>query len=110
MNRFKFIRNEKNFPVACLATNVDRVNGSVTYAVSIWNPKDTFSKKLAREIALSRLEKRPHKLDVQSPSSCHEIMKLVMRDMLTRKDLFANNTKGLPKHVSTLVAEWLNKA
>lgn len=52
--RFFYLRNN-GFPVACVAYMLEGNN--IRYALSVYNPKDKFSKKFAREIAVARLNK-----------------------------------------------------
>lgn len=53
--KFTYIRNEKGFPVACLAYT--REDGLFKYAVSVHNPKDKFDREMARKVAGGRLLK-----------------------------------------------------
>ena len=56
MNNVRFFYLRSNgFPVACVAYILEDSN--VRYALSVYNPKDKFSKKFAREVAASRLNK-----------------------------------------------------
>lgn len=59
MVKYFFLRDEKRFPIACVASDVvGLLKKKVAFAYSIYNPKDTFDKGLAKEVALGRLEKK----------------------------------------------------
>lgn len=51
-----FIKNDADYPVACVASRL-KDNDTVEFAVSVWNPKDTFDRHLGHEIAVARLTK-----------------------------------------------------
>jgi hypothetical protein len=55
--RFVYVRDRKNFPAGCIAYEITRsVNGSsVTFGVSTHNPADKFSRHVAHQVALGRL-------------------------------------------------------
>lgn len=58
-----FYLRYKKFPVACLATNVitnEDSTRTVHFNISMYNPKDKFSKKIAKDIALQRLINSPY--------------------------------------------------
>lgn len=50
-----WLRDEKKFPVACVASTVK--DGRIVVALSVHNPADAFNKLRGRQIALARLEK-----------------------------------------------------
>jgi hypothetical protein len=52
--KFFYLRNERGFPVACIASQFQGET-HVKYAVSTHNPLDTYSKNRARNIAVGRL-------------------------------------------------------
>lgn len=58
MTRLFYLRNEKRFPVACIATHKN-ADGSIRYAISVWNPLDTFSKASGRTLAERRCYNGP---------------------------------------------------
>jgi hypothetical protein len=81
-----FLRNEKGHPVGCLAmfpgdqkTKTDKVS----YQISVLNPNDDFNRKLARDIAVGRLKKRPVTVQLKSETqlSIHDSLKVVMEDL-----------------------------
>lgn len=53
--KFFYIRNEKQFPVACIAHTEE--NGIVLFTWAIWNKKDKFDKKRFQEVAGGRLQR-----------------------------------------------------
>jgi hypothetical protein len=56
-----YVRNEKKFPVGCVAFTRDKVDGCdrILYNFSIFNPKDKFDKKYARIWAAGKLALDP---------------------------------------------------
>lgn len=58
---FLYLRDENRFPVACVAIKVADDLVSYNFATSTVNPLDRnkFSKILAKQIAVGRLEKKP---------------------------------------------------
>lgn len=53
-----YIRNNKNFPVGCIAYSFDKHNWRLTFGYSIYNPKDKFNRQLARHVATQRFLKK----------------------------------------------------
>lgn len=51
--RIFYLRDKHKFPVACVASTVQ--NSVLNFAISVHNPLDTYSKKIARKIAETRL-------------------------------------------------------
>lgn len=51
-----YVRSKRNFPVACVATT--EFNDEIALDWSTWNPMDEFSKAIAREVAIGRLQRR----------------------------------------------------
>jgi hypothetical protein len=79
--RFMYLRDERRKPVACVAMRRDGNN--VLYQLSTAHPKDQFDKKLARTIAVGRLEDDPVVLNFEEElTSGHLISSHVMQDVL----------------------------
>jgi hypothetical protein len=57
--RVFFVRNKNKFPVACVASEVTKKGDTeiVRFSMSSYNPKDTFDRERAKEIAKHRLAK-----------------------------------------------------
>lgn len=53
--KFFYIRNENEFPVACIA-HIEE-NGEVLFTWAVWNKKDKFSKQRFQEVAGGRLQR-----------------------------------------------------
>jgi hypothetical protein len=51
--RFFYLRDRKGFPRVCVARAI--TGNTITFAYTVHNPKDKYSKKLARMIATDRL-------------------------------------------------------
>lgn len=87
-HRIQFLRDSKGQPIGCVAikikTAVGRTAGVtlVTYQMSVLNPLDKFDRRMARHLALGRLEEAPltTTIDHTSPSRT-EISKAVMEDI-----------------------------
>lgn len=52
--RITYIRNRKNFPVACLAYSFDKNTHIITYGIAVHNPQDHFDRKVAIALAKER--------------------------------------------------------
>ena len=51
-----YLRDKNRFPVACVATRLVKTNKKlVEFSVSIYNPEDSFSRDVAKRVALGRL-------------------------------------------------------
>lgn len=53
--RFFYLRDENNNPIGCLASQLDKAEDTVSFAVSVCNPLDQFKKQQAKELAAGRL-------------------------------------------------------
>lgn len=74
--KFTYIRNEKGFPVACLAYT--REGDLFKYAVSVHNPKDKFDREMARKVAGGRLLKTPLKLYLLEGETLKDALYVIM--------------------------------
>lgn len=101
-NRFMYLRDDKLNPCGCLVIDVDRKGHTLSYQMSVLNPADRFKfeRKLAREIALKRLDTKPITLSLNSSEvTRHDISRLVMKDIL--------NTKKVPTRARKAAQRWL---
>ena len=82
--RVFYLRNEKGFPIATVATALSATEGNVGvyYGITSWNPKDVFDKALSREIALGRLEVNPGFVRVDE-----NFKRAIIEDIAMRHDL-----------------------
>ena len=53
--RFFYLRDENNHPIGCLASDLDKENDRVKFALSVCNPIDNFNKKQAQALAAGRI-------------------------------------------------------
>ena len=59
--RYNWLRDEKNNPVACIATKQHpEFSGMLLFALAIYNKKDKFSKQFAKELLVKRLDYHSH--------------------------------------------------
>lgn len=94
MNRIYYIRDHKNIrqqddgsftrgnPIAIIVTELNKVDNTIKYAVSVAHSKDSFSKKMGRQIAEGRLNKKPIIL-AGIPENGHKITEKVMKDFVS---------------------------
>lgn len=54
MIRYFYLRDEKNFPIGCIAMDLDF--GTISYGLSVLNPVDKFNRRLAKTIATGRMK------------------------------------------------------
>ena len=75
-----YLRDSQNRPVGCLAISLDRKRRVLSYQLSVRNPLDTFSKSLARQLAMGRLLDKPISMpyDRKGELSMHHITTTVM--------------------------------
>ena len=64
--RIFYLRDETNFPTACVATEKED-DGQIRFAVSTWNPVDEFSRSMARRIAIGRLDAKNRGWSINGP-------------------------------------------
>jgi hypothetical protein len=84
--RIMYLRSDNGHPVGCLAIQLNRHSGQISYALSVLNPKDRFNRPVARQLALGRLLEEPLKVDVNREATMHDISEAVMKDILRYKD------------------------
>lgn len=52
--KFFYLRDESRNPIGLVASH--KVGEWIEFAISTWNPKDKFDKKIAKEVAVGRLK------------------------------------------------------
>ena len=108
--KITYIRNKKNFPVACLAYICDKELQTATYAVSVHNPKDPYDRKLAIKIACERLNKFSERSlnGVVSTDGCPklgDIIDVIMAHIMLT-EVFPNKKK-FPNLLRSAAAQYL---
>ncbi len=78
--RYFWLRDEKNRPVACIASEKDGM--TVRLALAIHNPKDKFDKKMGRAVALARLRGNKHARFVSRINGVGVSVKNVKKELL----------------------------
>jgi hypothetical protein len=98
--KYVYLRNEKCFPVACMAYRYDRSTGHFVYGLSVHNPLDKFERATSRKIALGRLEKDPMKFSAPCNFPLPQALSLVITEI-------SNNTRS-PKRLQKAAKQYLN--
>lgn len=96
--KFTYIRNEKGFPVACLAYT--REGDQFKYAVSVHNPKDKFNREMARKVAGGRLLKNPSLLHLLEEDTLKDALEVIMRS-------FSCEVLGAPTRLQKAAKQYL---
>lgn len=84
--RIMYLRSEIGHPVGCLAIQLNRHDGQISYGLSVLNPRDRFNRAVARQLALGRLVEEPFKVNISREATMHDISEAVMKDILKYKD------------------------
>lgn len=92
--RIMYLRSEDGHPVGCLAIQMNRAEGTVSYQLSVLNPRDRFNRAVARQLAIGRLVEEPLKLAVSKEANMHDISEAVMLDILKWQDAPARAIKA----------------
>lgn len=87
-------------PVGCLAIKLNKDNDTLEYQMSVLNPEDKFSRKVARQVAIGRMTK-PIVLSIAKDSTMHEISEQIMLDV-------AQNSKA-PSRARKAARLWLKQ-
>jgi len=90
-------------PVGCLAIRVD--GRRVEYGLSVLNPLDTFSKAVARELAVARLKEHPTTLTVVGLSR----RELDMHDITEAVMIHVASEKQVPNRAKKAAKAWLSQ-
>lgn len=91
-----FLRDERNFPVGCIAMH--REGAYISYQLATLNPADRFDRKIARQVALGRLVERPIKVAIFEDSMI-KIMRSIMVDIA--------NATSTPNRSKKAATRWL---
>lgn len=85
--RYMYLRNRKNFPVACVATKLNCKENKIEYGFSVHNPEDQFDKRVARAEADKRLLNNTFSAEWSPDFSAHENTKSVLNDLLKQDNI-----------------------
>jgi hypothetical protein len=101
-------------PLALIGSVVDRKVGTVSFAVSIAHPKDSFNKHLARIMVRSHLQRRPFTIAIPNDATAYEINRIIMKAILSDEecDLFAmklNRDQGLTEVAGYQNRKWVSR-
>jgi hypothetical protein len=69
-------------PVGCVAIKLNSSGTRVSYQVSVLNPRDRFSRTVARQLALGRLTEAPFTVVLANSPTMYDITLAVMTDIL----------------------------
>lgn len=100
-NRYLYLRNRKNFPVACIATRVNHDSKKMEYGYSVYNPNDQFNKSVAREEADKKIEEKGFFTSWDQNLSAHKNTELVLKDLLSKSEI--------PLQLKVVAKKWLKK-
>lgn len=95
-----YVRDKNRFPVGCLA--YERLDDEFKFGYSVYNPKDEFNKKLAREVATGRLAKSA--TSFVSSARDRECILQALTNLLANTSLPSRFRKALlatKKHIET---------
>lgn len=92
--RIMYLRSETGHPVGCMAIQLNRHDGTLSYQLSVLNPRDQFNRAVARQLALGRLLEEPLKVKIDRESTMHDISEAVMKDIVSFKDAPARAIKA----------------
>jgi len=104
--RFKYFRDSNRFPVACIATQVNRAANKVVVGLSTVHPLDKkghYSKSRARMIAMERAATKPFIVELDpDETSAKDIMLAVVETLYEESKV--------PTRVHKLLKRWLDEA
>jgi len=99
--KIMYLRDEKNFRVACVAFSVNKGRKKISYQVSTVNPSDfnDFDRSLGRQIAIGRLIEKPIELSLpKDVEKNFDIETLVLANIAT--------AKGVPTRTKNAAQNW----
>jgi len=100
-NRYIYLRDRKNFPVACVATKINYQSGKIEYGYSVYNPDDKFDKNVAREEADKKAEAKKFSAVWSESFTAHKSTESVLNSLLQQH--------GLPLRLKIAAKNWLKK-
>lgn len=104
--KIRYFRNERGFPVACLAFRINYQEKVMSYGVSTWNPHDKWERRVAREVAEGRCLRNPELFyyNVDKIKTA-DILKDLMLEMARDKNLNSRVRKTIPGMLERLISE-----
>jgi len=99
--KIMYIRNIYYKPVGCLAMDIN--NNTIHYQISTQNPADKWNKKLARTIALARLDNKSFVIPNVDTTNHSKILNLIMNDLVKNY-----KTLNIPKRIVECAKYWLD--
>ncbi len=102
--KFIYVRNTKGAPIGCVAYRVSDDYPIVEYGLSTQHPNDRFSKALARNIAVARLNKSANRVETGTPKLPAEARSAAANHVFTA--LVAD--KSTPGRVRKAAVRWLS--
>jgi hypothetical protein len=100
-NRYIYLRNRKNFPVACIATKINYQSGQIEYGYSVYNPDDKFDKNVARDEADKKADQKKLAAAWSESFTAHKSTESVLNNLLQQEDL--------PLRLKVAAKNWLKK-
>jgi hypothetical protein len=102
MTRFTFIRDHRNnAPVGCIAYRVNNETRRFEYEISTHNPKDNFDRKLARAVAVGRLDRHPRVItfdENSAPPSLPQLLRSAAISMIDEHKIAGHPVEGVRTH------------
>lgn len=98
-------------PVACLALQVSEDQTRAAFGLSIHNPRDTYSRKMGRQVALGRLTKTAEIVPVPVKSYSHiryNILSSLMDEGTYGYTKHSHDDRRLPKRVIEAFKQHIN--
>jgi hypothetical protein len=96
--KFYWLRDERNNPVAVVASEDNKEAGVVNFSLAIFNPKDDFDKVRGRAIAEGRLQKGKRYATLLVDAEIkHNLMRALEQD------------EALPMRIRRAAGWWLKK-
>lgn len=81
-NRIIYLRSVNGSVIGCVAFDSSKTSETLRYQVSVHNPRDKFSRSLARQIALGRLVESPFVLESVQDGTIHDVVAKIMKDIV----------------------------
>jgi hypothetical protein len=100
--RIIYLRSANGAAIGCVAFDSSKTSSVLKYQVSIQNPRDKFSRSLARQIALGRLIESPFSLDAVQEGTIHDVVSKIMKDITQTE-----GTKTFPARAVSAAKLWL---
>lgn len=90
-----------NRRVGCLAMQVNRVAGTVSYGVSVVHDVDSFDREVAQSLANKRLDNQPTMVSLPPGATGHDISMAVMKNV--------SRNSAAPTKARRAAVRWLRR-